>query len=79
MTTKKLPPNIARRLRNLRSRIRWYVWLQGLALAVAWIGFAYWVGLALDNLPVLVGSDEMPRAARAVLITVVSAVLVWIL
>ena len=50
-----------------------------IALAVAWIGFAYWVGLALDYLPVLVGSDEMPRAARAVLITAVSAVLVWIL
>ena len=79
MKPNQLPPNISRRLRSLRWRIRRYIWLQGLALAVAWVGFAYWVGLALDYLPVLVGSDEMPRAARTVLITVVSAVLAWIL
>ncbi len=48
-------------------------------MAIAWLGFAYWVGLALDYLPVLLGSSEMPAGARLVLLVVTSAVLVFIL
>ena len=53
-TQKTLPTPIRRLLGRLKRRIRWYVWLEGLALAVGWIGLAYWAGLALDYLPVRV-------------------------
>ena len=73
------PAPILSLLRRLRRRIRWYVWLESATLAIAWLGFAYWVGLALDYLPVLLGSSEMPAGARLVLLVVTSAILVFIL
>jgi len=44
----KLAPAVAARLGELRERIRWYVWLEGLTGAVAWLGAAFWVSLAID-------------------------------
>lgn len=67
------------RLRALLSRLRWglrlYGWLQGAALAVAWLGLTFWAGLALDYLPVLAGASEMPRWARAGVLAIVALVL----
>lgn len=56
-----------------------YVWLEGLAVALIWLGLTFWIALAIDYLPVLVGASEMPRVARAVLLTAIAAVLGWIL
>lgn len=75
----RLDRSIGRLLARLRWRIRAYVWLEGLALAVIWLGLTFWLGLALDYLPVLAGASEMPRWARAVLLLLIAAVLVWIL
>ena len=76
------PQNVPAEIRNviarLRSRIRAYVWLEGIAAAVIWFGLTFWAGLALDYLPVLVGSSEMPRAARLTLLVIVSTVLLYI-
>ena len=74
-----LPREIRDLLAGLRWRIRAYVWLQGLSLAVAWIGLTFWCGLALDYLPVLAGVGEMPRVARAILLIGISLVLAFIL
>jgi hypothetical protein len=74
-----LPSEIRRLLAGLRWRIRGYVWLQGLALAAAWIGATFWCALALDYLPVLAGAGEMPRAARSVLLCIIAGVMGWIL
>ena len=74
-----LAPNIRSLLRRLRWRIRAYVWLEGLLLALVWLGLTFWIGLALDYLPVLVGASEMPRAARLVLLVGISGMLAWIL
>ncbi len=73
-----LSPQVRSKLVALRRRIRLYVWLEGLAVAVLWLGLTFWLGLAIDYLPVLVGASEMPRAARAVLLGVIAAVLAWI-
>ncbi len=75
----KLPRSIQRLLGRLRRRIRWYVWLEGLTLAIAWIGLAYWIGLALDYTPVVLGSSEMPAGARLVLLVVTAAGLAFVL
>jgi hypothetical protein len=76
---KNLDPRIASLLGGLRWRIRAYVWLEGVSLALIWIGLTFWIGFALDYLPVLVGASEMPREARAVVLLVIAAVLAWIL
>jgi hypothetical protein len=55
------------------------VWIEGLALASIWLGLTFWLGLALDYLPVLAGATEMPREARAVLLALIGSVLALIL
>ena len=79
MANKQLPPAIQAALSDLRRRIRTYVVLEGLALAAAWIGLTFWIGLAIDYLPVLVWASEIPRSIRAVGLALVAVVLAWIL
>ena len=74
-----LTPEIERALGGVRRRIRWYVWVEGLSLAVIWVGTMFWLALAIDYLPVLVGASEMPAIARGVLLAGVAAVLAYIL
>lgn len=74
-----LAPNIRAVLAGLRWRIRAYVWLEGLFLALVWVGLTFWAALALDYLPVLVGASEMPWQARAVILAGISLVLAYIL
>jgi hypothetical protein len=66
-------------LSGLRWRIRLYVWLEGLALAVIWLGLMFWISLGLDYLPVLVGASEMPAFARGGLLVATAIVLAWLL
>ncbi len=66
-------------LAGVRWRIRTYVWLEGLALACNWLGVTFWLALALDYLPVLVGSSEMPPLARGVVLVLVLGTLAFIL
>ena len=74
------PGTVVKLLDALRQRIRGYVVLEGLAMLVVWLVAMFWIGFALDYLPVLVGANEMPREARSVLlvITVLGAcVVIW--
>jgi hypothetical protein len=73
-----LPTSITAIVRRLRRQIRWYIGLEGLTVAIAWLGIAFWVGLALDYLPVLVGANEMPRQARLIMLVVFSLVLIYL-
>ncbi len=66
-------------LAGLRWRIRLYVLLEGLSLAVIWLALMFWISLGLDYLPVLVGATEMPAPARGVLLLITAAVLAWVL
>lgn len=74
-----LSPDLRSILAGLRWRIRFYVWLEGLALAAIWIGLMFWVGLGLDYLPVILGASEMPAVARGVLLAATGLVLAYIL
>ncbi len=78
-SNQQLDPRLTALLSRLRWRIRVYVWLEGLALGVIWLGLTFWIALALDYLPVLAGASEMPRAARAVVLAIVAAGLAYIL
>lgn len=66
-------------LAGLRWRIRLYIWLEGLSLALIWVGALFWIGWALDYLPVLLGASEMPLFARGVLLAFAGAMLAAIL
>jgi hypothetical protein len=59
-------------LSGLRRKIRSYIWIQGLALAVAWLALSFWVTLALDWM------IEPPAAFRALLLVAVAAMLLWL-
>jgi hypothetical protein len=74
-----LTPDLQGLLAGLRWRIRLYIWIEGLSLAVVWLGVMFWLSLALDYLPVLVGASEMPAVARGVLLGATAGVLIWIL
>ena len=61
-------------LQSLRQRIRRYVVLDSLLAIAAVLLSAFWIGLAIDYFPVILGGSEMPRSARAVLLVVVGVV-----
>ena len=55
-----LPEEIRSVLHRLKARVRRYVILEGVAIGVIWLSLTFWLGLALDYLPVLMGAGEMP-------------------
>lgn len=73
-----LPPSITSLLDALRGRIRRYVVIEGFATIVIWLGLVFWVGLALDYLPVTFGASEMPVEARIVLLSIAGLGTFWI-
>ncbi|EAQ77630.1 hypothetical protein [Blastopirellula marina] len=82
MTTPKpkseIPADLRELLGSLRRRIRLYVLLEGLALLVVWLAVTFWVGLAVDYLPVTFGASEMPREARIVCLVAIYGVSAYI-
>jgi len=77
--TAPLPSTLQSLLGGVRVRIRAYVCLEGLAIAAIWLGLMFWIGLALDYFPVLLGGGEMPRLARGLLLGVVGLVVLLLL
>lgn len=74
-----LDPRLALLLDNLRSRVRRYVvWDSVLAIAAVMLS-AFWIGLALDYLPVWLGGTEMPRLARTIWLVAVAAMVLGII
>jgi hypothetical protein len=66
-------------LGNVRGEIRRHVALDGLLLAVIWALAIFWLGAALDYLPVRVGATETPRWVRAGLLLVIAGGVAWAL
>ena len=85
MEDAKIPskPQISREIVRLLSALRWrirtYVWIEGLSVAMVWVGLTFWAGLAVDYLPVLLGASELPKAARAASLIFIAIVLAVIL
>ncbi|MFK8113389.1 MAG: polyketide synthase [Rubripirellula sp.] len=78
MPKQSLDPRLTSLLESLRTRVRRYVvWDSVLAVAAVVLS-AFWIGLALDYLPVQLGGTEMPRLARTLLLLVVAAIVVGI-
>ena len=77
--TSQLDPKIQQLLQTLRTRIKMYVWVEGLSLGMIWVTSMFWIGLAMDYLPILVGANELSSVARAILLGIVAAALGYIL
>ena len=79
MSKIEISPQINHLLSQLHAKIRRYVWVEGIAVAVIWLVATFWLSLAMDYLPVKMGANEMPVVARAVLLGLVSLTLLFIL
>ena len=69
--SKSYAPHLAELLARLKRQIWAYVLADGILLAVAWLIVSFWIAFAVDFLPVTVGSTEMPRPARAVVLALI--------
>ncbi|MEN6448993.1 MAG: hypothetical protein ABFC96_00750 [Thermoguttaceae bacterium] len=67
-----IEPAVRSLLARLRRRIRRYVWIEGCAAAVAWLGLSFWATLAVDWLfePAVVVRLLMLAAVIVVLVAV---------
>ena len=72
VTNTHLDPQLSTLLDSLRHRVRRYVVFDSLLAIAAIVLVAFWIGLALDYLPVQLGGTEMPRLARTILLAVVA-------
>jgi hypothetical protein len=74
----QLSAEIRRLLAGLRWRIRAYVLLEGLLLAVVWVAMTFIAEVSIDYGLVLVGASELPWLVRLLALVVVSSVLAYI-
>ena len=75
----RLTKRITDLLDSVRQRIRRYIWIEGLAVAIAWFVAIYWIAFALDFLPVRLGANEMPVAARMTLLVFAALAVLFVL
>ncbi len=77
-TQLSLDPKLRHLIDSLRQRIRRYVVVDSLLAIATVVLAAFWIGLALDYGPVLMGGTEMPPLARLILLIVVAVILLVI-
>jgi hypothetical protein len=68
----EIPRIVRQKLGQVRCRIRAYVWLEGVAIVVAFLAAAFWIGLLLDWM------FEPPAAVRAIAVIAVAAATLWL-
>ena len=73
------PDRIAQLLDRVRGRIKRYVWIEGLCIAIAWLCATFWIAYLIDYLPVLAGANELSAGIRFVLLAAIAIVLGLIL
>jgi len=79
-TTPEQSAQIQTLLSGLRRRVRAYVWIEGISLAIAWLGLTFWFAYLIDYwLLVRVFAVEFPWYLRAVLLGGISLGLFFIL
>jgi len=74
-----LPRSIRLKLDEVRETLRGYLWLQCLLMIACWFVLVFWLGAAIDYLPVRIGSSESPRWVRVGLLFLMAGGILWIL
>ena len=73
-----LDPRLTSLLGGLRSRIRRFVVWDSALTILGVLMAAFWLGFALDYLPVVLGGTEMPRLARLILLLAAVATMLFL-
>lgn len=68
---KTIPPNIVKRLDEVRRGIRTYVAWDAICWLIIWVLSLFWLVTAADYLPIRVGSTEMPLPIRGIALAIV--------
>ena len=79
VSLKSLSRPIDRMLSRLRNRIRWFVLLEGVAIAIIWAVLTFWIALAIDYLPVTMGFNELSRPTRLIILVLSSLTVALVL
>jgi hypothetical protein len=74
-----VPQPIAQKLDEVRQVLRGYLTKKWLYMLLCWLLLIFWLGAAIDYLPVRVGSDETPRFARIGILAVMGIGSLWLL
>ena len=77
--SQELPSTIRDLLVDVRRKIRFRVLIDGLLVTAIVVLTIYWLGAALDYLPVKLGSNETPKWVRIALLCVMSVLAGWAL
>lgn len=77
--SQELPSTIRDLLVDVRKKIRFRVLVDGLLVAAIALLSIYWLGAAVDYLPVKLGSNETPRPLRIALLCLMAALVGWAL
>lgn len=67
------------KLDEVRETLRGYLLWRWAYMLTAWILLAFWLGAAIDYLPVRVGASETPRAVRIGILALMSGGVLWTL
>jgi hypothetical protein len=74
-----LPDPIAHKLDEVRQMLRGYLTKKWLYMLLCWLFLIFWLGAAIDYLPVRVGSDETPQAVRIGMLVIMAVGSLWLL
>ncbi len=77
--SQELPSTIRDLLVDVRRKIRFRVLVDGLLVAAILVLTIYWLGAALDYLPVKIGSNETPTWVRIALLSLMGILAGWAL
>jgi hypothetical protein len=77
--TYPLPHMIKLKLDEVRQLLRAYLSKKCFYLLICWLLLVFWIGAALDYLPVRLGSDETPKPVRIALLGVMAAGSLWLI
>lgn len=74
-----LPRSIRLKLDEVRETLRSYLWWKCLLMIGCWVLLIFWLGAAIDYLPVRIGSSETPRWVRIGLLITMAGGSLWFL
>ena len=74
-----LPPRVRQKLADVRRRLWRYLRWQSLLMVTCWVLVVFWLGAAVDYLPVRTGASESPAIVRVAMLVMMALGAGWIL
>ena len=74
---KPLPHNVRSLLDAVRAKLRSYLLIKSVMMALVWCMLIFWLGGGVDYLPTKLGASEMPHWARVFMLAAMGVGLAW--